>query len=137
MIRRAQFEDRNEIFVLAKEFATSFEVEENSFRTSFDLLIRDPNTYLALAEVDSCVVGYILCFKHSTFYANGSVTWIEEITVDKTHRRKGIGKSLMQSAEEWAKEKDCRLVALATRRAADFYKSMSYQESATYFRKLL
>ena len=31
----------------------------------------------------------------------------------------------------------CALVALATRRAAPFYRAAGYEESATYFRKVL
>ena len=34
-------------------------------------------------------------------------------------------------------EEVAKLVALATRRAAEFYRSVGYEESATYFRKLL
>jgi hypothetical protein len=31
----------------------------------------------------------------------------------------------------------CTLVALATRRAAPFYRALGYQDSAVYFRKVL
>jgi hypothetical protein len=43
----------------------------------------------------------------------------------------------MQDFERWAAERGAKLVALATRRAAPFYQALGYQESATYFRKLL
>ena len=33
--------------------------------------------------------------------------------------------------------RDCALVALATRRAAPFYRALGYEESAVYFRKIL
>ena len=32
---------------------------------------------------------------------------------------------------------DCILIALATRRAAPFYRALGYAESAVYFRKVL
>jgi ribosomal protein S18 acetylase RimI-like enzyme len=39
--------------------------------------------------------------------------------------------------ERWAAEQGCALVALATRRAAPFYRALGYEDSATYFRKVL
>jgi len=43
----------------------------------------------------------------------------------------------MAAFEAWAAEHGCALVALATRRAAPFYRALGYEESAAYFRKLL
>ena len=48
-----------------------------------------------------------------------------------------IGEALMRDFEGWARSRECRLVALATRRAAAFYRAIGYEESATYFRRLL
>ncbi|MEZ0299682.1 MAG: GNAT family N-acetyltransferase, partial [Candidatus Methylacidiphilales bacterium] len=70
-------------------------------------------------------------------FATGSVAWLEEIMLRQDFRRAGIGKMLMEDFEKWARIKSCRMVALATRRAAEFYKALGYEESATYFRKKL
>jgi hypothetical protein len=43
----------------------------------------------------------------------------------------------MEAFEGWAAAGGCALVALATRRAAPFYRALGYQESAAYFRKAL
>jgi hypothetical protein len=43
----------------------------------------------------------------------------------------------MEAFESWAKSRGAALVALATRRAAPFYLALGYEESASYFRKLL
>jgi hypothetical protein len=43
----------------------------------------------------------------------------------------------MGAFERWAADGDCMLVALATRRAAPFYRALGYQESAVYLRKVL
>jgi GNAT superfamily N-acetyltransferase len=135
MIRRAQTQDRDAVFALAKSFATSFEVEEMVFRSAFTALITDESAYVAVAEIEQEIVGYVLAWSHETFYANGPVAWVEEITVATNHRRQGIGKALMEGVEEWASNRGCKLVALATRRAADFYAAIGYEASATYFRK--
>ena len=76
------------------------------------------------------MVGYCLGFDHHTFYANGRVAWVEEITVKEPVRRRGVGKALMENFEEWSRNRGSKLVALATRRAASFYGSIGYEESA-------
>jgi hypothetical protein len=43
----------------------------------------------------------------------------------------------MDAFEQHAADQGCALVALATRRAAAFYRALGYQESASYFRKVL
>lgn len=92
---------------------------------------------LSLAVVDGEIVGYCLGFDHYTFYANGRVSWVERITVIESVRRKSIGSALMNNFEEWGKTRGSKLVALATRRAKSFYEAIGYEESATFFRKLL
>lgn len=81
--------------------------------------------------------GYILAFDHVTFFANGRVAWVEEMMVTPGWRRGGVGRKLMETVEQWARERGARLVAMATRRAASFYRGVGYEESAVYFRKLL
>jgi hypothetical protein len=41
----------------------------------------------------------------------------------------------MASAEEWARGLPTAYIAVASRRAGDFYLRIGYEESATYFRK--
>ena len=43
----------------------------------------------------------------------------------------------MDAFERWATAQGCALVALATRRAAPFYRALGYEESAAYSRKVL
>jgi len=78
-----------------------------------------------------------LGFCHLAFYANGVVGWVEEIMVSEEHRRNGIGKEMMKMFEMWVKNNEGRLIGLATRRASTFYKAIGYEDSATFFRKLL
>jgi GNAT superfamily N-acetyltransferase len=65
------------------------------------------------------------------------VAWVEEVYVRDQDRGSGAGRILMSAFEQWAAARDCALVALATRRAAPFYRALGYEESAVYFRKLL
>ena len=138
LVRHAEANDADAVFRLAARFATSFAVEEAAFRASFVALLENPDAYLAVAEsTGDEVIGYILAFRHRTFFANGYVAWIEELMVDESHRKQGVGRALTASAEGWAVAAECRMIALATRRASEFYQSVGYEESAAYFRKSL
>ena len=136
-IRVAQYADGEAILALAKPFATSFVVDEHAFHRSFSALLALPQAHLAVAEAEQQLVGYVLGFDHYTFFANGRVAWVEEIMVSEAFRGQGIGQLLMQEFEEWSVTRGSKLVALATRRAATFYRALGYEESATYFRKIL
>lgn len=137
VIRRAKVNDADELFILAKEFATSFKPNHKSFEHSLSHLVNDESAWLSVAEYDGKVVGYCLGFDHYAFYANGRVSWIEEITVDSNIRKKGIGAQLMKAFEEWARSRESALIGVATRRAEAFYSAIEYEKSATFFRKLL
>ena len=136
-LRPARQEDCDELFPIARDFATSFVVEPDGFGELLAGLIRDEAAWLQVAEADGGLIGYLLGFDHLTFYANGRVSWVEEVTVLESWRREGVGAALMAAFEEWARERNSRLVALATRRAAPFYSALGYEESAIYFRHLL
>lgn len=72
-----------------------------------------------------------------TFFANARVAWVEEVMVTEAARRRAVGTALMAQAEGWAREQDAAYISLATRRAANFYDALGYEDSATFFRKLL
>lgn len=137
IVRRAKPEDKPALFGLARAFATSFAVEQPAFDQVFDELLAHPEAYLAVAEAEEELTGYLLGFVHLTFFAGGRVAWVEEIMVSEAFRRRGTGRKLMEAFERWAKEREAKLIALATRRASNFYEALGCEESATYFRKRL
>ena len=137
VIRPAGAADRQPIFELAKSLATTFEPTADGFATSFaELIVRD-NALLVVAEEAAQILGYLLAHSYAGLVANGRVCWIAEVTVHADRRRQGIGRQLMQSCEAWARERNVKLVALATRRADAFYAALGYEASATYFRKIV
>jgi GNAT superfamily N-acetyltransferase len=117
--------------------ATSFELDKHDYSRTFRSILNDSNVDLIIAEIDSSIIGYVLAFHHPTFYANGIVSWVEEIFVLEEYRGNNIGKQLMEEIETRALERGSRLIALATRRASEFYNAIGYAESATYYKKAL
>lgn len=137
IIRRADLSDREGIFPLVKDFATSFKPEKKAFDFSLFQVINDESACLLVAEMDNRIIGYCLGFDHYTFYANGRVSWVEEIMVCEDFREKEIGRKLMNEFEDWSRSRDSKLVGLATRRAVPFYEALDYENSAVFFRKSL
>ena len=136
-IRLAEDADRDAVFCLVCDLATSFKVERQEFDAVFDGIQREDSIWLGVAESNAEVIGYLLGLDHLTFYANGRVAWIEEVAVRQDWRRRGVGRALTVAFESWTIQRGAKLIALATRRAAGFYQSLDYEESATYFRKLV
>jgi GNAT superfamily N-acetyltransferase len=136
-IRRADAGDVDEVADLAGELAQSFTFSRKRFQVAYPALLADNGACLLLAVEGRERLGYRLGFRHLTFYANGPAAWVEEVFVRRQERGRGIGRALMSAFEQWAAAQGCGLIALATRRAAPFYRALGYEESAAYFRKVL
>jgi GNAT superfamily N-acetyltransferase len=136
-VRRARTGDAGAVAGLAGELAQSFPFSREQFDLAYPALVASQDACLLVATEDDECLGYVLGFRHLTFYANGPVGWVEEILVRPECRGRGLGRALMSAFERWATEHDCTLVALATRRAAPFYRALGYQDSAAYLRKVL
>lgn len=136
-IRPATPDDAEEVLRLARVLAVTFRVEDDAFDTSFAAALTTPGSHLLVAESDGAVRGYLLGFLHPSFFANGSVGWVEEIVVATEHRRYAIGSQLMAEFERRCAAAGGSLVALATRRAHRFYRSLGYVEHGAFHRKIL
>ena len=136
VVRAAQPADREHVWPLAHDFATSFQPERASFDASFDALLAAPQTLVLVAETPQLgIVGYLLANSHLTFLANGPVAWVEELMVDQQVRRTGVGRALMTAAEDWSRAINAAYMALASRRSRDFYLALGYQDSAVFYKK--
>ena len=137
-VRPARLDDRDLIWPLTQQFATSFDPERTAFDSAYASLLGRPDTFIAVAEPPTVgIAGYTVAISHLTLFANGPVAWVEELMVSPDWRRRGVGASLMQAAEQWAQAQGAVYLALATRRAADFYQAIGYTESASFFRRIL
>ena len=116
--------------------ATSGVVQRDAFRSVYAELVSSPHQLLVVAVDAAEVVGYAHALAHPAFHAGGPVVWVEELMVTESRRRQGVGRVLMAAVEDWSR--DCVAavyVALATRRAADFYAAIGYHDSARYLKK--
>lgn len=118
-------------------FATSYVPERGAFDSAFAELLGKRDCLVLVAEADAKISGYLLGFCHQTFFASGPVVWVEEVMVEESVRRLGIGRNLITAAERWGQDRGARYVALASRRAGNFYLSLGFEDSATFFKKTL
>ncbi|TDD07443.1 GNAT family N-acetyltransferase [Nonomuraea diastatica] len=137
LIRRAEKADADAVFALAREFALTFRPEREAFDFALPELLANEDALLLAAVVNGRVQGYLLGFVHLTLFANGPVAWVEEAMVGPGSRRQGIGRALLEEFEKWARSREAGYVAMATRRAPEFYHALGYEASATFFRKVL
>ena len=137
IVRPARESDGADLFPLVVDLAMSFVPRRDLFEPTFHDVLADQHGCLLVAELEGRVIGYLLGFEHPAFFANGAVSWVEEVAVTSPLRGNGIGRALMTRFERWAAARGSRLVALATRRAGRFYSALGYEESASYFRKIL
>lgn len=136
-IRPAVAGDRTQLLPLARELATSYDVDGASFGAALDGVLAAPTNLVLVAERGPHLVGYALAQLHHTFHANGVVVWVEEVMVDCASRGGGVGRDLMTEIEAWGVRNGAAYVALATRRAEDFYRALGYEPSATYLKRVL
>ena len=136
-IRPVTAADEDAVWPLARVLATSSEPTREAFARLYRATVDDQNAMIFLTrDPDSTVTGYVHVLIHPAFHADGNIGWVEELFVAEDRRGTGCGRHLMAAAEHWARsEHHAAYVALATRRAADFYLAVGYDESAVYLKK--
>ena len=101
-VRRARTGDAGAVAGLAGELAQSFPFSREQFDLAYPALVASQDACLLVAAEDGECLGYVLGFRHLTFYANGPVGWVEEILVRPECRGRGLGRALMSAFERWA-----------------------------------
>ena len=90
-----------------------------------------PNSFLFVAEdADGRRVGFLHLQKTQDFFTGRTNCHISDVVVAPGEERRGIGRALLQHAEDWAREHRCALVTLAVfpgnERARALYESAGY-----------
>jgi ribosomal protein S18 acetylase RimI-like enzyme len=106
-------------------------------------IMNSPDTgRILVAETDHKVIGMVsLLFSISTALG-GRVATLEDLIIQESYRRQGIGKQLLHAAMDFAKNKGCLRITLLTdhtnNTAIRFYESLGFIKSPMIpLRKLL
>ena len=122
------YENLEEVIVLGAQLGYPLTLSEIQKR--FAVISKSPSHKLFVAEYAGCVVGWIQVNKESASLLSDPRAEVSALVVDEKHRGKGIGRKLLQRAEEWATENQLFLVRLRSNtvrvEAHDFYQKQGY-----------
>ena len=123
MIRKATFDDISVISELYREqfkemakLIPDFIKEGDQSVEFLEKTISNDDSDILVYENDGRVVGFILLQAKERpdfdFMIPGKYCYIMDIIVTESHRNKGFGTALMNSAKDWAKEQNCSFINL-------------------------
>lgn len=127
-IREATLDDYMDIYSLNKN-GLGYDYPEEKTKEKLQIILNQPTDKIFVAELDSRIIGYVHLSAYECTYKE-SLKNLLTLVVDENFRNKGIGRRLMQKAEDWAKEtgaKGIRLVSGFNRTEAhQFYQNCGY-----------
>jgi GNAT superfamily N-acetyltransferase len=132
MTRTARLSDAGEIARLTTQLGYELTASHAADRLSRILPRMDQQFWVA--EIDSSVVGWVHAARFE-FVESGAFVVIGGLVVDKDQRRQGIGRALMQRAEEWTRQQGWSVVRLWSSvirtEAHQFYERLGYKRVKT------
>ena len=102
-------------------------------RAGLEAIVNNPNSVLFLATIDGSIVGSLTLALYAI--PTGLKAWIEDVVVDESASRQGIGEALNQAAIEEARRrgsKDVSLTSRPSREAANrLYQRIGFERRET------
>jgi GNAT superfamily N-acetyltransferase/quercetin dioxygenase-like cupin family protein len=93
-----------------------------------------PSSAVLVAEEEGRPLGFVYVARNRDFFTQVETAAILSIAVVKEAEGKGIGRFLLEAAEQWARQQGLRHIVLnvfsANERARRLYESMHYQEES-------
>jgi glucosamine-phosphate N-acetyltransferase len=128
-IRKANQDDLKEILDLLDQLSPSSENPDiEKLGSILEKITKDENYYLCVVEEDKKIIGTGTLLIQMNLSHNGHpYAHIENIVVDKHHRKKGIGKFIISYLIEKAKQSNCYKVILNCKKEnVPFYERCSF-----------
>jgi GNAT superfamily N-acetyltransferase len=138
IILRARPEDAERLAELATQLGYPSTTQQVTER--FAIISGNEGHAVFVAEKGGQVIGWVHVYLHSLLICDREAE-ITSLVVDETQHGAGIGRMLVQAAEEWAREHGCVNVCVPCNvirsKAHEFYRRMGYDIMKTqhYFRK--
>lgn len=102
--------------------------------------IEHPDALTLVAEQAQQVIGLISVHYMAQLAVVGEVCFINYLSVDPAQRGRGVGRLLLQQAEQAAQARGCYSIELSSNlrrtRAHQFYLQLGYTETSRYFVKV-
>lgn len=140
-IREAMERDFKQVYGLLGQLWPEQELDEEWLREVFCQGINSPDQVYLVAVEESCLVGIGTLSIVNKFRAAGKSGYINELVVDETQRRRGIGTRLLDELIAIAQNRGCRRVELDSafhrEKAHRFYEAREFEKRALLFSKRL
>lgn len=134
LVRTARLSDAEGIARLTGQLG--YDVDEQAVTTRLSGILARQDQQFLVAELDGHLVGWLHAVV-AEFVETGSFVVIGGLVVDAEVRRKGIGRTLLARAEEWAVEQRCSIVRLwssvSRNEAHRFYEQLGYRNIKTQY----
>jgi len=141
LIRKAIQKDVSQLAILMGELGYPTTTDE--METRFSKISLNPLYNTQVAEKNGVIVGMIGMMLGFSYDKNEDYVRIVALVVDSEYRKLGIGKKLIEKAEEWAKGQGANKMALNSGNRSErddahhFYIKQGFEGSATGFYKSL
>lgn len=133
-LRVARPSDAEDVAKLTAQLG--YDVTASSVAERLSRILSRVDQRVLVAEVDRRLVGWvhIAIFE---FVESGAFAVIGGLVVESNFRRKGLGRGLMNAAEEWATQQGCSIVRLwssaARTSSHQFYEGLGYRNIKTQY----
>ena len=145
-IREAQKGDLERLVELMKDLAITTSTAEadgasslGDYEKVFELIERDPNHHLIVAEIDGRIVGSATLLIVPNLSHRG-LPWavMENVIIDESMRRKGIASAMVEHLVELAKRSGCYKIGLSSSKkrpaAHRMYESLGFKQYGLGYR---
>ena len=111
-IRKATNHDSDCVFLLLRQLWTEKCLDKDSIEKVFQTALVSEHDFTFCALYENQVVGFVAGMKINNFYHTGAVCYISTLIVDEMFRGKQIGKRLLDTVVNYAKNSGCNAVEL-------------------------
>lgn len=113
-----------------------YDIEPSLLKTRLSKIRMRPDHRFLVAQLDGRAIGWLHA-KLSEYVETDPFVVIGGLVVDKGHRRRGVGRMLLEHAEAWAREQGCAIVRLWSSagrvNAHRFYERLGYVNIKTQY----
>lgn len=144
LIRNATDEDVLIILGLLYELGRPKPQNDSQFEYFKKLVkkyIKDSDKQILVAQVNDKIVGMVSIIFLSRINQITFELYIPELVVAQNYQKQGIGKKLIESCIELAREKNCHRIRLESgnqrKESHEFYKQLGFEQSSLSFTKII
>ena len=109
-------------------------------REGFREAVRRPHADVLLALQGDSIVGLASVYLDLPFIRFGRRCWLQDLVVTSSRRSEGIGRRLLDAATEWARERGCTHLELASGAGREdahrFYRAQGMEQGMVFTRWL-